>query len=264
VVEFSDFVDKEFKERQKRLINPATVFEHEQKFFLNKTVGKFRNHRAFNREVINRKLLFDPELVRQWFRILQKDEIYIEYQRLSESDGEKDFEIVDYILRNIILKNDVITSYFDDSDMNWEEDKSVVKNMALKTLKAIEEQGEEAKLMQLSQNWEDDRDFYKELFDLTIEHDDEYTQIIAEKTKNWDINRITPVDVILLKMAMTEMIHFPSIPVKVSINEYIEVCKTYGTPKSKEFINGLLETISKELEAKGKIRKNSRGMLDNK
>jgi N utilization substance protein B len=264
LVEFSDFVDREFKERQKRLINPAAVFEHEQKFFINQTVGKLRNHRAFNKEVINRKLLFDPELIRQWFKILQKDEIYLEYQRLTETDAEKDFEIVDYILRNIILKNDTITSYFDDADANWEEDKVTIKSMALKTIKAIKDEGTEASLIPLSLNWDDDRDFYRELFVLAVSNDEEYTKLISDKTKNWDINRITPVDTILLKLAIAEMTNFPSIPVKVTINEYIEICKLYGTPKSKEFINGLLEVILRELEVQGKVRKSGRGLLDNK
>jgi N utilization substance protein B len=264
LVELSDFVDKEFKERQKRLINPAPVFEHEQKFFINKTVGKLRNHRSFNKEVLNRKLYFDPELVRQWFKILQKDEIYIEYQRLTEATEEKDFEIVDYILRNIILKHDVVVSYFDDADLNWDEDKVTLKSMATKTLKAINELGTEADLVQLSPNWEEDRDFYKSLFNYVVTNDDEYTALISAKTQNWDINRITPVDVILLKMAMAEMTNFQTIPVKVSINEYIEICKVYGTPKSKEFINGLLEVLAKELESQGKIRKSGRGLIDNK
>jgi N utilization substance protein B len=264
LVEFSDFVDKEFKERQKRLINPAPVFEHEQKLLINQTIGKLRNHRAFNKEVINRKLLFDLELVRQWFRILQKDEIYLEYYRLTEADSEKDYEIADYILRNIILKHDVITSYFNDMDTNWDEDKSTVKSMALKTLKAIHDQGNDAELVQLSPNWDDDRDFYRELFMLAVANDEEYTQIIADKTQKWDISRITPVDTVILKMAIAEMTHFPSIPVKVTINEYIEICKVYSTPKSKEFINGLLEVISKELELQGKVRKSGRGLLDNK
>ncbi len=264
LVEFSDFVDKEFKERQKRLINPAPVFEHEQKLLINQTIGKLRNHRAFNKEVINRKLLFDLELVRQWFRILQKDEIYLEYYRLTEADSEKDYEITDYILRNVILKHDVITSYFNDMDTNWDEDKSTVKSMALKTLKAIQDQGNDAELVQLSPNWDDDRDFYRELFMLAVANDEEYTQIIADKTQNWDISRITPVDTVILKMAIAEMTHFPSIPVKVTINEYIEICKVYSTPKSKEFINGLLEVISKELELQGRVRKSGRGLLDNK
>jgi N utilization substance protein B len=264
LVEFSDFVDKEFKERQKRLINPAPIFEHEQKFFINKTIGKIRNHRGFNKEVMNRKLLFDLELVRQWFKILQKDEIYIEYQRLTETSEEKDYEIVDYILRNIILKHDVIVSHFDDADLNWDEDRSTLKSMATKTLKAINELGTDADLVQLSPNWEDDRDFYKDLFNHVVTNDEEYTAMISAKTQNWDISRITPVDTILLKMAIAEMINFQTIPIKVTINEYIEVCKVYGTPKSKEFVNGLLEVIAKELEAKGKIRKSGRGLIDNK
>jgi transcription antitermination protein NusB len=264
LVDLSDFVDKEVKERQKRQIVPAPIFEHEQKFFINKTIGVMRNHRAFNREVLNRKLYWDIDLVRQWYKILLKDEHYIEYQQLTEATTEKDIEIVEYILRSVILSHDVVETYFKDTDANWEEDKITVRSMAVKTLKSFAEEGTEAELSKLSPNWDDDRDFFKEIYELTVSHDEEYTQLLAAKTQNWDINRITPVDNILLKMAICEMLHFPSIPVKVTINEYIEICKVYGTPKSKEFINGMLDVISAELEKNGKIKKSGRGLLDNK
>ncbi len=264
LVEFSDFTDKEVKERQKRQLIPAPVFEHEQKYFINKTIGIFRNHREFNREVLNRKLYWDIDLVRQWYKVLLKDEAYIEYQQRTETDSTQDAEIVEHILRNFILNNDIVETYFKDTDPNWEEDKATVRSMASKTLKSLQEEGAEAELAKLSPNWDDDRDFFKEIYELTVSNDEECSQILASKTQNWDINRITPVDNILLKMAMCEMLHFPSIPVKVTINEYIEICKIYSTPKSKEFINGLLDVITVELERNGRIKKSGRGLLDNK
>ena len=88
--------------------------------------------------------------------------------------------------------------------------------------------------------------------------------MIAQKTKNWDIERLAYTDKIIISMAVTEMINFPSIPVKVSINEYIDISKTYSTPKSKQFVNGLLDVLSKELTESGQIRKSGRGLLDNK
>jgi N utilization substance protein B len=264
LVDFSDFTDKDIKEKQKRQIIPAPVFEHEQKFFTNTTIDILRKHRAFNKEVVNRKLYWDLDLVRQWYKILLKDEVFIAYQQLMESNAEKDAEIVEHIFKNVILKNDVIDTYFADTDSNWEEDKSVVRSMAGKTLKNLQELGTDTELSQLSPNWDDDRDFCKELYELTVTNDDEYSAIVAAKTQNWDINRITPVDNIVLKMAICEMTNFPSIPVKVTINEYIEICKIYSTPKSKEFINGLLDVISAELERNGKVRKSGRGLLDNK
>ena len=94
--------------------------------------------------------------------------------------------------------------------------------------------------------------------------EEKYESLIAEKTKNWDIERIAATDKIIMEMAIAEMINFPSIPVKVTINEYIEVAKRYSTPKSKVFINGILDVIAGELENTGVIRKSGRGLIDNK
>lgn len=99
---------------------------------------------------------------------------------------------------------------------------------------------------------------------MTVENDDENKNLIAKRTQNWDIERIAQTDKIILSMAITEMKNFPSIPVKVSINEYIDISKTYSTPKSKQFVNGLLDVLAKELTEKGEIRKSGRGLLDNK
>jgi N utilization substance protein B len=121
-----------------------------------------------------------------------------------------------------------------------------------------------AVLPEIAINWEEDKEFFQNIFNLTVENDDENRILIAQKTQNWDIERIAQTDKIILSMAITEMMNFPSIPVKVSINEYIDISKTYSTPKSKQFVNGLLDVLSKELTEKGLIRKSGRGLLDNK
>jgi len=133
-------------------------------------------------------------------------------------------------------------------------------------LKNIEETGnaDEYALPELAINWEEDKEFFQNIFNLTVENDDDNRELISEKTKNWDIERVAATDKIILSMALTEMTNFPSIPVKVTINEYIDISKTYSTPKSKQFVNGLLDVLSKELTDAGRIRKSGRGLLDNK
>ena len=113
-------------------------------------------------------------------------------------------------------------------------------------------------------NWDEDKEFFQNIFNFTIQSDRENKALIAQKTKNWDIDRLAFTDKIIISMAITEMQNFPSIPVKVSINEYIDISKTYSTPKSKQFVNGLLDVMAKELTESGKIRKSGRGLLDNK
>jgi N utilization substance protein B len=119
-------------------------------------------------------------------------------------------------------------------------------------------------LPEIAMNWEEDKEFFENIFNFTIANDVSSKVLIAEKTKNWDIERLAFTDKVIISMALAEMIHFPSIPVKVTINEYIDISKTYSTPKSKQFVNGLLDVLAKELTDKGQIRKSGRGLLDNK
>ena len=116
----------------------------------------------------------------------------------------------------------------------------------------------------LSKNWKDDRTFFKELFELYVAQENYYDELIAEKTRTWAADRIAVIDKILMKMAICEMLNYPNIPVKVSINEYIDISKNYSTPKSGQYINGMLDEISKKLSNEGKIKKSGRGLNDNK
>ena len=149
-------------------------------------------------------------------------------------------------------------------DLQWSEDMGVIKSMITKTLKGITPDDQTLKLAVLSKNWEEDKNFFNNLLKYAIENDKDFAEIISGKSKNWDISRIAKVDKIILKMAMAELINFPSIPVKVTINEYIELSKNFSTPKSKKFVNGMLDVISADLQEKGIIRKSGRGLIDNK
>jgi N utilization substance protein B len=107
----------------------------------------------------------------------------------------------------------------------------------------------------------DDEEFLLDLFRKTVLHQDEFTVDIDEKTPNWDTERIADIDMILIKMALTEFLYFPSIPTKVTINEYIEIAKDYSTTKSSYFINGVLDKLLKEYDKSGKLKKIGRGLL---
>ena len=158
----------------------------------------------------------------------------------------------------------MVNDYFESIDLGWAENKSILKSMVLKTIKSIESEEETPKLMELSKNWDDDLDFLKRLFDATINSEKEYQEMINQKSKNWEIERLALTDRIVLEMAVAELINFPSIPIKVTINEYIELSKQYSTPKSKQYVNGLLDVLSVDLQKEGFIKKSGRGLLDNK
>lgn len=204
--------------------------------------------------------------LREWYRdTLRKAEEYQDYLKLVTPSFDQDKSIVDYVVKTVVFKSEVVTAYMEEKDLYWLENKTIVKSMVLKTIKAIEaDKAEEFEPAELSYNWKEDKEFFLNLYKETLDLDQEYKDLIASKTVNWDIDRLASVDRIIMEMAVTEIITFRSIPLKVTINEYIELAKNYSTPKSKKFINGILDGISKELSESGKIRKSGRGLIDNK
>jgi N utilization substance protein B len=137
--------------------------------------------------------------------------------------------------------------------------------MMIKTFKEVtEEHFAQVRLFSISRNWDDDRDFFIRLFDAALENEKEFDDIITIKSKKWAYERIADLDKIMLHLAIAEMIVFSSIPIKVTINEFVDISKEYSTPKSGQFINGMLDVIATDLEAQGRIRKSGRGLIDNK
>jgi transcription antitermination protein NusB len=228
----------------------------------NQLVKMIRDDLRFQNKLQSRD---DHEVLYLWYKsILKADEEYQKYLNNENSGFDADKKICIYIYKNLLFKSDLFDAYMDSMDISWSEDKHILKSMIVKTFKNIESENGTIDPILLSNNWDEDKDFFRKLFEITVSHDKEYEKLIAEKSKNWDIERIAIMDKIILKMALCEMIHFPSIPVKVSINEYIELSKNFSTPKSKKFVNGILDVLSEELKEQGIIKKSGRGLIDNK
>lgn len=203
----------------------------------------------------------------RWFKdIVKRDQVYRDYELRQNPTFEEDHSMVTYLIKKVIFKSEAIQSFMEETDINWEEDGAIVKSVLLKTVKAISGDQDPSKfeIPGISYNWEDDSQFFRDLFKTTVESDREFENWISLKAQNWEMDRIAALDKIILKMALSEMINFPSIPIKVTINEYIEISKLYSTPKSRHFINGILDVLAKELKQKGVIKKSGRGLIDNK
>ncbi len=207
----------------------------------------------------------DPNILRDWFKgILLKDPEFNSYNEKAETTYRDDWKLLDYLVRQIIFTREEIVDHLSEQDINWFENRPVVKSLAVKTLKSIQEEENETEFAEFSYNWEDDSEFLKKLYRFTANDTDYLEGIIKNNLENWDINRIALTDKVILKTAISEMVNFPSIPVKVTINEYIELSKIYSTPKSRKFINGILDVISDKLSKEKVIRKSGRGLIDNK
>lgn len=202
--------------------------------------------------------------LKNWLKNIVKTNVkFEEFLRIDNPSFDQDKEIILYLIKSIFFKNETINDFFEMIDLRWSENKPILKSLITKTIKALEED-QPFELLELSYNWDEDLEFFKTIYDTTLAEEDKYEELIASKSKNWDLDRIAVTDMVMLEMAIQEMIHFPSIPVKVTINEYIEISKRYSTPKSKQFVNGVLDVIAVDLQKEGVIKKSGRGLIDNK
>ncbi len=204
--------------------------------------------------------------VKLWLRdVVKQDAEYMDYLDRKAPSAEDQKRIVNHLFRKIILGKTIINDYFEEEVLRWAEDREIIKGMVDKTIKSFNpEAPQPVTLYSLSLNWEEDLQFIETLYHGSANLPEEYHQLIAENTRNWEVERLPLTDRAILEMAITEMISFPGIPVKVTINEYIELAKAYSTPKSRQFINGILDVISKELKSRGVLKKSGRGLMDNK
>ncbi|RDC62272.1 transcription antitermination factor NusB [Adhaeribacter pallidiroseus] len=237
-------------------------------FLRNGVLQKLLANKSYQERIIRRNISWGSNLdqVRQWYRtVFKADETVAAYVQQPQHTYDEDHELIKHIYKELVFKDETLQKYFEEQDMNWAENKQIVKSLVNKTIKLLEETADEnLPLLDLSANWEDDKVFFEDLYNQTIQENATYEALITTHVKNWDVERVALLDKIILKMALCEMHIFRSIPVKVTINEYIEISKLYSTPKSKQFINGVLDKIAQELTDKGNIRKSGRGLIDNK
>ena len=188
-------------------------------------------------------------------KILESD-IYKEYMVSETSSYEEDRELWRKLYKNIIFNNIELDQVLEDQSLYWNDDKEIVDTFVLKTIKRFDEKnGAKQELLPEFKD-EEDQDFARRLFRRTILNADYYRHLISENTKNWDLDRVAFMDVVIMQIALAEILSFPNIPVSVSLNEYVEIAKLYSTPKSGGFINGTLDGIVNSLKKENKQTKN--------
>lgn len=267
LITWSDLSKSEADKKKK--LSPEKLLSGDFNFSENRVVDFFRNSSKIQVAMLKKNISWEEEEdnYKSWYKeIVKKDEDFSEYRRTASPTFEDDKKVVEHLIKNIIFKTEVILSFFEEKDIHWKENKQIVRSLVSRSVRDVEEDSEPKSfdLPDFSNNWEEDREFFEKILDCTVENDDEYSQMIAAKTKNWEVDRLANTDQIILKMAIAEMLNFRNIPVKVTINEYIELSKNYSTPKSKQFVNGILDVISNELKENGELKKSGRGLIDNK
>ncbi|MBE97951.1 MAG: transcription antitermination factor NusB [Flammeovirgaceae bacterium] len=205
------------------------------------------------------------EKIRNWYNILLQQEFYKIYISIEQPSFDEDYNFLQNLILKFLFKYEDIKKSFEEENIFWSEDFLIVKSMIKKTLKTLNSSNFNTfATASLSEDIKDDVKFACSLFDFVIDNSNEYDEYISKFAKNWDFDRISLMDRTILRMGIGEMTNFSNIPLKVSINECIDIAKNYSTPKSGKFINGLLDVISLNLQKEDKIIKTGKGLIDNK
>jgi N utilization substance protein B len=265
ISEVTDYAAIDAQERANKHLPTAEDLNADVKILNNLFILSLKKNKEFLAALKKYKVAwdFEPELVKSLFIILKSSEEYKEYLKKTGDTLHSDKDIIKFIFKKVILKSSLAEQVFEDMFIYWPVDKDVLQALIAKTFKNFAfDDAAKNKLAEVTGNWEEDREFIVNLFEETIRHNDEYQQLITNKTTNWEPDRIAMIDTLLMKMAIAEFVNFTSIPVKVTINEYLEISKEFSTPKSNSFINGILDKILFELKDENKINKIGRGLIE--
>jgi N utilization substance protein B len=246
--------------KNKRLPSKEDL-EPNLKFLRHSILESLSKSEDLKKEVNNRKISWqnDFDLVRKLFLELRASEMYKKYMTSEINSVKEDKQFLTEIVTEFLYQHELLNHLFEEKNIHWADDTYGAFSMIVKT---IENFNGNFQLVPLYKDTEDDKSFVSILFRKTIAGNKDYEKLIDEKTKNWELERIATMDILLMKMAIAEFIHVSNVPVKVSLNEYIDISKEYSTPNSRTFINGVLDKIIADLKRDNKIQKTGRGLLE--
>jgi N utilization substance protein B len=205
----------------------------------------------------------DTDLIAKLFREIEQLPEYQVYMATCENTYAEDKKFVLAVIEKVFASNDLLHWYLGEKNTHWIDDYEEVMLMFYQNVKEFkEEDGDDCKIAPLFKS-ADDEQFCRQLFRKTVEHAAEYTKMIEDKLQNWELERVINMDMLLMEMALCELLEFPSVPIKVTLNEYIEIAKWYSSDKSKVFINGILDRLIVDLRDSGQIVKTGRGLYQN-
>jgi len=231
--------------------------EPSSKFALNRFAIQLENNKQLQEFLESQKRSWadSPEFVARLFEQIEQSQIYKDYMESKEDDYAADRELWRKIYRTLIQENEDLDALLEEQSLYWNDDKDVVDTFVLKTIKRFDEKNGAKQELLPEYDSEEEKDYARKLFRATILNADEYQRMMSESSRNWDFSRLAYMDVIIMQIAIAEMLTFPSIPINVTINEYIELAKLYSTPRSAGYINGMLDAIAHYLIKTGRLLK---------
>lgn len=250
MVEVTKQVNKRLNAAKNKLVPTKEELFPNTKFVENRFIAQLEVNKQLLEFSNNQKKTWENEadFVKTLCDKILESDIYKEYMASETSSYEEDRELWRKLYKNIIFNNIELDQVLEDQSLYWNDDKEIVDTFVLKTIKRFDEKnGAKQELLPEFKD-EEDQDFARRLFRRTILNADYYRHLISENTKNWDLDRVAFMDVVIMQIALAEILSFPNIPVSVSLNEYVEIAKLYSTPKSGGFINGTLDGIVNSLK----------------
>jgi len=252
------------EQRKRKLLPTQEDLNPSTKFIDNRIIKQLASNKKLERFCIDKKLTWknDPDLIKKILLKIFNSNMYKDYLSSKSDNFNADQAFMIKMYNKHISQNSLLYHFLDEQSIFWATDFNLVNHMVFKTIKSFtEKSSNNASLLSQYKDKKEDVEFVLTLFRKTMLNRAEYNEWIGEKASNWETDRIASMDILLMEMALCEILEFPLIPVKVTLNEYIEISKQYSTPKSKNFINGILDKLLTDLKKENKIRKTGRGLL---
>lgn len=233
------------------------AIEPSQKFAYNRFAIQLENNKQLCGFMETQKHTWadEPEFVGRLFEQIEQGQMYKDYMEAPEDNYDHDRELWRKLYRTLIQENENLDSILEEQSLYWNDDKEVVDTFVLKTIKRFDEKNSASQELLPEYDSEDEKDYARKLFRAAILNANDYQHYMSETSRNWDFSRLAYMDVIIMQIAIAEMMNFPSIPISVTINEFVELSKFYSTPRSAGYINGMLDAIARHLVNIGKLVK---------
>lgn len=262
--EISDFANERIESRKLKNLPTQDDLNPNMRFINNRLIKRLKEDSSLNDYLTRNKLSWSnyPDLIRSIYTTMIESELYTNYINSTSDDFQNDQQFCEDFFCNILVNSELMLNELEEQSIYWNDDLDFAISMVIKTIKKYKSENDRNEYLMSLYKDEEDQDFTTKLFRKAIVNDSENRKIIETYTKNWDVDRVAVMDVLIMQLALTELTEFPSIPVKVTLNEYIELAKYYSTNRSSTFINGVLDRITKDFREGGKILKAGRGLLE--
>jgi N utilization substance protein B len=263
VIDIADIANEKIDQALLKRIPTAEDLNPKRRFSDNPLIDQLRKNKALNDYLASKKLSWtnSPHVPRILYNKMISWDVYDEYMRSETHSYPTDKKFIIRMVTELFMASEDLNSNLEEQSIYWNDDMEYITAMVEKTLKKFKvDSDSNASLMPLYKN-EEDAEFVRILFRKAVVHSKKCSELIDRNTKNWEVDRIALMDILVMQLAITEILEFPEIPVKVTLNEYIEIAKYYCTSKSSTFVNGILDNIVKEMREEGLFNKYGRGLM---